>query len=313
MRRPISIHFHPFNFEDREHAIEKADDSGVKRRYLQGIATGSNMDEEGERLTSNCIESLDKQAKEKDILLMSDLHGKGATEDIGRLTDSEIKPNGDWFIETRLYDEHDDIGPSKLEKANDLWKQMKGLPPYTKPKQKGFSIEGYLTDLEGTDSTTNGRIINDMELDYVAVVPRPAYNDSVAHAIAKSLGSKSDWAIRKNLLGRLERKKKENEEESTYHNEKWDLEGAFEEVICEIMESASEDKHRELNVAGSEYITALINLLMRYEDTFTSRDSTEGMGVVKTMGRLLNIAKTHEDSDVRKKLTTLHTLLKSVA
>lgn len=282
VKKSISLHFHPYEFEKKFHAVEK-DVDGKKRRYLYGIATGLDQDLDGERLTENCIESLQKQAKSGQILLMSDLHGKGATEDIGMLTDSKILENGDWWIEARLYDESDNIGPVKLEKASDLWKQVNGIDPYVDPKQKGFSIEGFLTDLEKVDSKTGGRIINDMDLDYMAVVPRPAYKDSIAHAIAKSLGAKTEWVIKKNITNKIDQKRQTRKKQENFSTEKWELESVLEELIDEIMSSDSMDKYRELDNTLDEFKDALIKLLMKYENVFLSHDSASETGQINKM------------------------------
>ena len=206
---------------------------------------------------------------------MSDLHGKGATDDIGMLTNSKILEDGNWWIEARLYDENDNIGSYKLEKANDLWNQVNGIDPYAEAKQKGFSIEGYLTDLEKIDATTGGRIINNMELDYMAVVPRPAYKDSIAHSVAKSLGAQTEWAIRKTISNKIEMKLNERKESENLNTEKWALESALGEVVDSIMSSDSLDKYTELNTTLDEFKNAHIKILMKYEDTFSSQDSVD--------------------------------------
>lgn len=275
LRREISFHFHPFEFESKGHAVQKADSNGKKRRYLYGVASGSKTDAEGERLTDNCIQSINNQATSGHVLLMSDLHGKGSTEDIGYITDSKILENGDWWIEAMLFDESDGVPEEKLGQIDTLWKQVNGLPPYKRPLQKGFSIEGWTTDILETNQATGARVINDMEIDYVAVVPRPAYNDSIAHAIAKALGSRTTGSL-KNQIGKMliERLEKENERDN-YGELRWNLDAAFDGLIEEIMASDSIDKGRELGVVLDEYKIALINLLMQNEAVFKSRGSTD--------------------------------------
>ena len=190
-KTPIKFNFHPFEIDKGNHAVYKSEGSdGVKRRYLKGISSGIKIDGHGERMTDKCIKSFMDQATQGDILLYPDVHGIQASSDIGILTKAEVMPNGDWLTEYRLHDARDGIGANKMEKINDIWKQIRGDKPYTVPRQKGFSIEGFIPD-EGivtSDMSGGKRVINNVELDGVILVPRPAYKDSVANAIYKALG-----------------------------------------------------------------------------------------------------------------------------
>ena len=71
MKKKISFLFHPFNFDKNEHVFEKSID-GKKKRYLKGIASGTQIDGHGEKITENCIKSFQSQASSGDILLYAD-------------------------------------------------------------------------------------------------------------------------------------------------------------------------------------------------------------------------------------------------
>ena len=43
IKKSISLHFHPYEFEKKSHTVEKSID-GQKHRYLYGIATGLAKD-----------------------------------------------------------------------------------------------------------------------------------------------------------------------------------------------------------------------------------------------------------------------------
>ena len=196
----ISIHA-------RQHVnslVEKSVD-GVKHRYVCGIASGTRIDQHGERLTQHCIDSIIRQCNEGDILLYADVHGVKASEDIGILTDFHLDESGDWIVEFRLYDETDKVDTKSLETADKLWKQLNGFPPYRKPRRKGFSIEGYVPDENGmVEKKENFGIIDDIVLEGVVVVPEPAYQDSVIHAVYKALGETPEWTKRKTIREFLE-------------------------------------------------------------------------------------------------------------
>lgn len=173
---------------------------GVKHRYMCGIASGTRKDQHGERLTQHCIDSIMDQCKKGDILLYADKHGVKASEDIGILTDFHVDDNGDWIVEFRLYDQTDGVDTASLEVADKLWKQLNGLPPYRKPRRKGFSIEGYVPDENGlVDKKEKFKIIDDIVLEGVVVVPEPAYQDSVIHSVYKALGETPEWSRRKTI------------------------------------------------------------------------------------------------------------------
>jgi hypothetical protein len=159
-----------------------------KKRYLCGIATGLKKDAHGERMSGNCIRSIIRQSKAKDILLFPDEHGIRESEDIGILHNLKQLPNGDIYVEFRLYDDTDNVDARSIETANKLWAQSSGLPPYTRPREKGFSIEGYIPeerqDLE--EKRENEGIIDDMKVEGFVVVPEPAYENSVIQTVEKS-------------------------------------------------------------------------------------------------------------------------------
>ena len=183
--------------------VEKSVD-GVKHRYVCGIASGTRIDQHGERLTQHCIDSIVRQCNEGDILLYADVHGVKASEDIGILTDFHLDEKGDWIVEFRLYDESDKVDTKSLETADKLWKQLNGFPPYRKPRRKGFSIEGYVPDENGmVEKKENFGIIDDIVLEGVVVVPEPAYQDSVIHAVYKALGEIPEWTKRKTIREQL--------------------------------------------------------------------------------------------------------------
>ena len=98
----ITFHFHPYEVKKGDfskYAVEKQDDEGRKRRYVCGIASGTQVDGHGERMTEKCIKSFMEQANSGDILLYPDPHGIKSTDDIGILKKANILGDGDWYTE----------------------------------------------------------------------------------------------------------------------------------------------------------------------------------------------------------------------
>lgn len=261
--------FHPFNFEKKEHVIEKSDNNGLKRRYLAGIASGLKVDGHGEKMTPNCINSFYNQANSGDVLLYADVHGIKSTQDIGKLVFQKILDNGDWYIECRLYDEADGVSQSVLETVETLWKQVNGFSPYEKPRQKGFSIEGIIPDNEIVTMKDDGseRVINDVLLDGIVVVPRPAYQASMANPIYKALGEIAPWQIEAN-----ERKIRKSIEDvfmidtdMSYSIGRY----AIEDCLYKAIETAFKDKDnkaKKIDTAFEIYKSKMIELVNKNEN-----------------------------------------------
>jgi hypothetical protein len=300
----INFLFHPKDYESKGHAIEKADDSGVKRKYLCGISSGLNTDKHGERMSEKCIKSFMQQASTGDVLLYTDVHGIRASEDIGILTKAEILPNGDWYTEYRLYDELDNIGPQKSETIDYVWRQMLGLPPYKKPKQKGFSIEGIIP--ENAVSIKNGEIdrsvIEDILLDGVVLVPRPAYGTSIAIAICKAFGETSPER-KTTIINYLRENIEQNEISNKFHQLKWDYQNALEEVIEKIMRRGQNNKQEELDLVFNEYKDLMISLILQSEKLFLDEEDESilesSIITESSEGSTLNLYKTLRNELVR--------------
>jgi hypothetical protein len=265
----IKFLFHPYKFEDKKHYLEKSDSNGSKRRFLKGIASGEKTDGHGERLTQKAIKSMQDQANSGDILLYADVHGIKGTDDIGRIESSEISPNGDWIIEARLYDEVDGIGSNTMERVDKLWKQINGLPPYRFAKAKGFSIEGFIPDDGIVEMAQDGRrVIDNVILDGVVTVPRPAYQTSIANAIYKALNETPPWMIEK-AADSFKSIIATDEIQNNYYKKRFQFQDLLEERIENIMLSDNiKEKDRALTALFDGYKEAMIELITQSNGIF---------------------------------------------
>ena len=264
-RRPISFHFRT----PAGSAVEKDDGAG-KRRYLTGVSSGIRVDAHGERMSQTAIADFMLQANSGDILLYPDVHGFKASDDMGILTKAVIADNGDWVTEYRLYDADDGVDTQSVERADKIWRQMNGLPPYNHPQKRGFSIEGWVPEAEIVQlDETGARVINKVELDGVVVVPRPAYEDSVAHAVYKCLGETPPWKILKGLTDRLRRNVEDAEEQDAFFRKRFLLDDALEESIREIMRSELPDVEGALSALFNEYGDLMKALVLSSKGMFT--------------------------------------------
>ena len=271
--KEIHLHFHPKGFEQGQHVIEKADSQGRKRRYLAGISSGIRIDEHGERMTEKCIKSFMDQSNSGQVLLYPDKHGIKASEDIGFLSKAQILDSNDWYTEYGLWDKGDGIGAYKAEQIDTIWKQVNGLPPYQKARQKGFSIEGIIPEAAiqmDNFGNVDRKVIDDIALDGVVLVPRPAYKDSVATAIYKALGETTPYRI-ESIQGAIRNKIAAQEVQDSYYKLKWDYQDALEMVLEKIMVKANNNKEEELEVLFDEYKKLMIDLIMSSEKMFAAK------------------------------------------
>lgn len=270
IEKRIKFNFHPNNFENNEHAIEKEDGEGRKRRYLCGISSGLKMDAHEERMTEKCIKSFQDQASSGDVLLFPDIHGIKETSDIGIMNSAKILDNGDWYTEYRLYDEFDDVGAQKLEACDTIWKQMNGLPPYKHKRQKGFSIEGIIPDhaiVMNRFGEIDRSVIDDISLDGVVLVPRPAYKDSIANAIYKALGEVNPYR-QESIENTLRENVDQQEAEDNYYSKKWKYFDGLEQLIEKIMKRKNNEKEQELDILFDEFKRLMITLILNSEKMF---------------------------------------------
>lgn len=302
----IKFLFHPYRIEDTLHVLEKSE-NGKKRRYLKGIASGMATDGHGERLTQNCVKSLQQQTNSGDILLYADAHGIKGTDDIGLLNKSEVSPTGDWIIEARLYDEFDGVGQNTLERADKLWRQINGLPPYKYPKQKGFSIEGFVPDDGIIEMSSDGkRVIDNVILDGVVTVPRPAYKTSVANAVYKALGETPPWQIEKtaNIFKSLIATE---ETQNNYYKKVFSYQDTLETEIENIMLNESiKDKKQSLTALFDGYRDSMMELIV---------ESTEIFQHTKPSGdfQQIEVIKSMDKIEVLKSLSSnLDTIIKTL-
>lgn len=304
MDNRIEFQYQPFDFDNRGHFVEK-DEEGKKRRYLKGIVSGTRTDGHGERITDKCIKSFHEQANKGDLLLYADKHGIRFTDDIGILVKSVITPENDWYAEWRLYDESDGVGPNTLERCDKLWRQMLGLPPYKVPKQKGFSVEGYIPPNGIIAMSSDGRrVIDEVALDGAVVVPRPAYKTSIAHALYKALGENSPYLLEKEINSFKASLELDNLNNS-YYKKRYQFQDKLEDMIENVMLNKSlRDKREALGRLFSEYGSAMTELIANSESIFDCEKSQEDMS-----GR----ANNNKIILIKSLISEVDTLIKSLA
>jgi hypothetical protein len=294
----VTFDFRQKKFDSGLFAVGKAEGEGPKHRYLEGVASGTFVDGHGERMTEHCIESFMNQVHSGDILLFSGKHGVDFADDIGILVDAHITENGEWWTSYRLYDESDNMGADTLEKADKVWRQAMGIAPYSKPKQRGFSIEGDIPEggLKSVD-TSGKRVMDDVLLEGVVLVDRPAYQASMAYGVYKALGIIPPWTVRKTLKNTLESKVNAASAKEEYWQKYYQLQDALDSEVKRIM-NGQVDARSQLEDLFSEYSTLSVDLILQYPQMYElDRDVLpDSQAVQKTKFRTLSVLKDLESN-----------------
>jgi len=317
-RRPIKFLFSPANPTTKSvvktgeaYGFEIKKESGGEKagRYLVGISSGQDIDAHGDRMTDAAIDAMIAQGDSKDITLYVN-HGKDFTRDIAVLTKSEKTPNGEWWTEYRLYDENDNVPDQDKQEADKVWRQAMGLAPYSRPREFGFSIEGYIPDdaikiiERGVDGQAIRREISYVDLDPgVSLVPKPAYTSSIATAVKKALG--------KTQKSNLSEMIAVNDRENDYFEQKWQIENAFRELTDLIISSSSadEDKTQSLNEAFDSYRDLLVPVLLTRPSIEESESEVARprsmVASVKDAGKLIKSILTTKGENMEQDLKTV--------
>ena len=291
----VKFLFSTIKQSNNNYAVEK-DLNGVKRRYIEGVASGSNVDGHGEVVTQNCIMSFMKQANSGDVLLYPDIHGIRSTDDIGILVAAKVLDNGDWWVRFRLYDKLDKVAARNIEVADMEWKQLCGLPPYTKPRQKGFSIEGDIPE-GGIKDMIDGdkRVMDDIILDGVVLVPKPAYKASVAMAVQKALIKKEDGMLNStNAEGLIRQKLVGDDNLTTSYARRTKIQDTFDSLFEDICKSDDPDKDQKLSSLMDEYKAMMSEELgvkksvLSTEQVNKNMLSPEEQALMNNIGSLIN-------------------------
>lgn len=154
--------------------------------WLEGVASGTKVDLQGERMAKECVEAMKAQINGGAIPLRSS-HYSDWDEEIGVIKSGDVNPGGELIVKVWLDKAH--------EKAQTLWRKMNGVPGKVDPAKLGMSIGGYL--LNATEELIDGtltRVIRALELDHICVTSRPAYPDAwITGASEKALEFRRPW------------------------------------------------------------------------------------------------------------------------
>jgi len=105
----------------------------VEERYLDGVASGTDLDLHGDRMAPSAIESMAKSLKQH-VVNLNNEHDTSWSSEIGDINELTVTDNNNLTIKAKL---------NKMSTANDLWYALT-----EQNKKLGLSIGGYVKDYE---------------------------------------------------------------------------------------------------------------------------------------------------------------------
>jgi len=169
----------------------------IEERYVEGIASGTELDLHGDRMAPSAIESMAKSLKQH-IINLNNEHDTSWSSEIGDITKLIVSENDNLEIVAKL---------NEMSSSKDLWYALT-----EQNKKLGLSIGGYVKEYEmikegeGEDEKWV-RLYKKIDLDHIAVTSRPAYPKAWVSNIAKSIKKEDDMELIKKI-------EKENREKS---------------------------------------------------------------------------------------------------
>lgn len=190
-------------------AVEKVNGVDVETKFVEGVASSTDLDLHGDRMDPSAIKSMADSLKYHLINLNAD-HDTTWSAELGDISKLDVSETNQLLIEAKL---------NKMSKAEDLWLALTEMD-----KKLGLSIGGYVKEYEMVKedfkNEETGEVeqkwvkhYKNIELDHIAVTSSPANPKTWVGAIAKSIKKDSEVLIKK-----LE--EKENKEEINKSSDK---------------------------------------------------------------------------------------------
>ncbi len=155
------------------------DDDG--NAYLEGIASGPEVDLTGERMSKTALQSMVDSLRRR-LIEFRDAHKDEWNDDLGEVVELSLTEDNHLFYKAKL-----DLN---LSGAKDLWYRVT-----TKAKKYGVSIGGAVIKAGYEYVAELGRDIFtyfDVDLYEISITRQAAYQYSFANAVLKSLPKKEE-------------------------------------------------------------------------------------------------------------------------
>ncbi|MBE0302184.1 hypothetical protein Lepto782_23475 (plasmid) [Leptospira interrogans serovar Canicola] len=278
----------------------KKDASGRERRYLVGTSSGPKKDAHKDAMSEKCIKGFQQQSLDKTILLVHPHTDNLIENQIGILDKSAIDQDGEWKTQFRLFDKYDlednpEFSKTIVEKANQFWMMVRGEGAYSKPTRiSQFSIQGLMRE-EDVLKTSNGIVIDWIELDAVAAVTKGAYPQNDFLTVEKALTQ----FIKK---GELQDAVVQDQQTRDLYDENLRIDYVFRDRFRDIIESkdSTDQKRERISNLFDEYKQLTMDLFEKYNYEFPDDDNQKSADSTSATGEKMANDST-EDSNQEEK------------
>jgi len=173
--------------------VKDAEGKDVEKKYVEGVASSTDLDLHGDRMDPSAIKSMADSLKFHVIKINAE-HDTSWQSELGDISKLDVSEDNRLLIEAELND---------MSKSHDLWYAITDLN-----KKLGLSIGGYVNESEmvkedfKNDETGEVepkwvRHYKNIELDHIAVTSSPANPKTWVGAIAKSIQESSEILVKK--------------------------------------------------------------------------------------------------------------------
>jgi len=187
--------------------VKGADGKDIEKRYVEGVASSTDLDLHGDRMDPSAIKSM-ADSLHQHIIKLNAEHDTSWQSELGDISKLEVSEDNRLLIESELND---------MSKAHDLFYALTDLN-----KKLGLSIGGYVKEYEmvkeefkneesGEIETKWVKHYKNIQLDHIAVTSSPANPKTWIGAIAKSIQESSEILVKKIEAEKSESKINESE------------------------------------------------------------------------------------------------------
>lgn len=205
-----------------------------KKLYVSGIASGTKIDREGERMATSAIDAF-RRAINAGIV---DHEGNWSMVPLRSGHRHEWDDVLGWISEAEVDDEHNLVIVAELDQDNpqalNLYKKLTRPPEAGKALRLGFSVGGQvLAAGEEWDEQLGKRVYvyRDVALKETSVTSMPAYAPSYVHALYKSVDWTKVSGERVELTKAAEWSCHANTELEIWYEDEWDGDAAKESIF----------------------------------------------------------------------------------
>jgi phage head maturation protease len=195
--------------------VKDADGKDIEKKYVEGVASSTDIDLHGDRMDPSAIKTMAESLKYHVIRLNAE-HDTSWQSELGDISKLDVSEDNRLLIEAELND---------MSKAHDLYYALTDLN-----KKLGLSIGGYVKEYEmvkeefkneetGEMETKWVRHYKNIELDHIAVTSSPANPKTWVGAIAKSIQEDSQKLLAKKIDAEKADDKEELDEKSIENRE----------------------------------------------------------------------------------------------